>query len=105
MKVPFLDIAGQAKPIKAEILKGWRTALETGQFISGPQGSALETECARVLGCAHAVAVNSGTDALVIGLRALGVGRGDEVLTPAFSFFATAEAVSLVGAKPVFCDV
>jgi dTDP-4-amino-4,6-dideoxygalactose transaminase len=105
VKVPILDLPGQFKPLKKAILKGWEAALDSGQFISGPQGAAFEKESAHRLGVRHALAVNSGTDALVIGLRALGVGPGDEVLTTAFSFFATAEAISLVGAKPVFCDI
>lgn len=105
LKVPILDLPAQFKPLKRAILKGWEAALDSGQFISGPQGEAFEKESARLLKVGHALALNSGTDALVIGLRALGVGPGDEVLTTAFSFFATAEAISLVGAKPVFCDI
>lgn len=105
LKVPILDLPAQFKPLKRAILKGWESALDTGQFISGPQGEAFEKESARLLKTGHALGLNSGTDALVIGLRALGVGPGDEVLTTSFSFFATAEAISLVGARPVFCDI
>jgi dTDP-4-amino-4,6-dideoxygalactose transaminase len=104
-RVPFLDISAQVRPLHATILKSWSRILATGQFVLGAEGEALERECAGLLGCRFAVAVHSGTDALVIGLRALGVGPGDEVLTTAFSFFATAEAICLVGAKPVFCDI
>jgi dTDP-4-amino-4,6-dideoxygalactose transaminase len=103
--VPLIDLKAQIAPLKKAILKDWSVALEKGQFIHGPQGQALEKELADYLGCAAAVGCNSGTDALFLILRALDIGPGDEVLVPAFSFFATAEAVSLVGAKPVFCDI
>jgi dTDP-4-amino-4,6-dideoxygalactose transaminase len=105
MRVPFLDLAAQNKPFRARILKDWAEAFDKGAFVLGPHGAALEQEAAKLLKVKHAIAVNSGTDALVIGLRALGVGPGDEVVTTPFTFFATAEAISLVGAKPVFCDI
>lgn len=79
--------------------------IDSGAFILGPEGRALETEFARVQGARFAVGVDSGTSALEIGLKALGVGPGDEVIVPAFTFIATATAVSAVGAKPVFADV
>lgn len=101
----MIDLIAQAKPLRARILKGWRQALETGTYILGPQVRAFEAEVAAYLGVKHAIACNSGTDALFILLRAAGVGPGDEVLVPAFSFFATAEAVSITGATPVFCDI
>jgi dTDP-4-amino-4,6-dideoxygalactose transaminase len=103
--VPLIDLVAQVKPLKAAILKDWARALDKGQFIHGPHGQALEAELAAYLGCEATVGCNSGTDALFLILRALDIGPGDEVLVPAFSFFATAEAVSLVGAKPVFCDI
>jgi dTDP-4-amino-4,6-dideoxygalactose transaminase len=91
--------------LRARILKDWAEALDKGAFVMGPHGAALEKEVAATLGVKHAVAVNSGTDALTIGLRSLGVGPGDEVITTPFTFFATAECVALVGAKPVFADI
>jgi dTDP-4-amino-4,6-dideoxygalactose transaminase len=103
--VPLIDLVAQVKPLKAAILKDWARALEKGQYIHGPHGQAFEQELAAYLGCGAVVGCNSGTDALFLILRALDIGPGDEVLVPAFSFFATAEAVSLVGAKPVFCDI
>lgn len=103
--VPLIDLPAQVAPLKKAILNDWANALDKGQFIHGPHGTALETELAAYLGCAATVGCNSGTDALFLILRALDIGPGDEVLVPAFSFFATAEAVSLVGAKPVFCDI
>ncbi|MEX0638508.1 MAG: DegT/DnrJ/EryC1/StrS family aminotransferase, partial [Burkholderiales bacterium] len=79
--------------------------IASGHFILGPEGAALEQEIAALVGVPHAVACNSGTDALHLALRAAGVGPGDEVVTPAFTFIATAEAISCVGATPVFADV
>ncbi len=105
IKVPLIDLPGQVRPFKARILKDWALILERGAYINGPHGKAFEAELAAYLGARFVVGCNSGTDALVLSLRALGVGPGHSVLVPAFSFFATAEAVSLVGARPVFCDI
>jgi len=105
MQVPFLDLPAQNRPLRARILKDWSEALDKGAFVMGAHGAALEREVAQSLGVKHAVAVNSGTDALTIGLRSLGVGPGDEVITTPFTFFATAECIALVGAKPVFADI
>ena len=105
LKVPLIDLPAQARPLRAAILRDWAKALDTGAFIGGPQVLAFEAEAAKFLKVKHAIACNSGTDALFILLRALGIGPGDEVIVPAFSFFATAEAVSITGAKPVFCDI
>jgi dTDP-4-amino-4,6-dideoxygalactose transaminase len=105
MNVPLVDLIAQYRTIEAEVDEAIRSVLESGQFILGPQVSALEQEVAAYLGTAHAVGVGSGTDALVLALRALDVGPGDEVIVPTYTFFATAEAVMLVGATPVLVDI
>jgi dTDP-4-amino-4,6-dideoxygalactose transaminase len=103
--IPILDLSPEIDALWDELTEAFHRVLRSGQFIKGPELAAFEHEVAGYLGAAHAVGVNSGTDALVIGLRALGVGLGDEVVTTPFSFFATAESISAVGATPVFADV
>ena len=103
--IPILDLKPQYKSIKAEIHAAIDGVLESGAFIMGPAVKAFEAEAADYLGVKHAIGVNSGTDALVIGLKAMGIGEGDEVITTPFTFFATAESISNVGAKPVFVDI
>ncbi|CAN1209713.1 Glutamine--scyllo-inositol transaminase [Tumidithrix helvetica PCC 7403] len=105
LKIPILDLSPQYQAIKADIHTAITRVLDSAQFIMGPDVKLFEQEAATYLGVKHAIAVNSGTDALVIGLRALGIGVGDEVITTPFSFFATAESISNVGATPVFVDV
>ena len=105
MKIPVLDLKPQYEQIKEEIQLAINHVIESTQFIMGPDVKLFEQEVAEYLGIKHTIAVNSGTDALVIGLRSLGIGEGDEVITTPFSFFATAESISNVGAKPVFADV
>lgn len=105
MNIPLVDLQAQYRSIKSEIDRAIHAVLERGQFILGPEGEALEREIAAYCGTAYAVGVASGTDALELSLRALGVGPGDEVITTALSFFATAEAILAVGATPVFVDV
>jgi len=104
-KIPILDLSPQYQSLKPEIYAAIDRVLESGQFIMGPDVKQFEQEVAAYLGVRHTIAVNSGTDALVIGLRSLGIGAGDEVITTPFSFFATAESISSVGATPVFVDV
>lgn len=104
-KIPLLDLGPETEALWGELKVGIERVLRSGLFILGPEVEALETEVASFLGVAHAVGLNSGTDALVLGLRALGVGPGDEVITSPFTFFATAEAISQVGAIPVFVDI
>jgi dTDP-4-amino-4,6-dideoxygalactose transaminase len=103
--VPQLDLAAQYAAIGAEIRTAVEKVLASQQFILGPEGAALEQEIAQLSGAAHGVGVASGTDALVLALRASGVEAGDEVLIPPFTFVATASAVSALGAKPVFVDI
>src|SRR5262245_55638757 len=105
MNIPLVDLTAQYRTIQPEIAEAVRSVLESGQFILGPQVKALEQEMAAYLGTAHAIGVGSGTDALVLALRALNVGPGDEVIVPSYTFFATAEAVMLVGATPVLADI
>jgi len=105
MKVPILDLAAELREVGAEVRAALERVLVSGHYILGPEGAALEKEIAALCGVPHAVACNSGTDALHLALRAAGIGPGDEVVTPAFTFIATAEAIAYVGAKPVFADV
>ncbi|WP_293177830.1 DegT/DnrJ/EryC1/StrS family aminotransferase [Oceanithermus sp.] len=105
IEIPIYDPRPEIEALRPEIEAAIRRVLDSGRFILGPEVEAFEEEVADYLGVRHAVGLNSGTDALVIGLRALGVGPGDEVITTPFTFFATAEAISLVGAKPVFVDI
>lgn len=103
--IPMLDLTRQYASIRDEIDAAIRGVLEGGHFIDGPNVKAFESELAEYCNVAYAVGLNSGTDALYLGLRALGIGRGDEVITSAFTFIATAEAISLCGATPVFADI
>ncbi|HEX7003126.1 MAG TPA: DegT/DnrJ/EryC1/StrS family aminotransferase [Trueperaceae bacterium] len=101
----MLDLTQEIDELWPEITEAVHRVLRSGKFILGPEVDAFEHEAAEYLGVKHAIGLNSGTDALVIGLRALGIGPGDEVITTSFSFFATAEAIVLVGATPVFVDI
>ncbi len=103
--IPLLDLRAQFAPIADEICAAIDDVIQSQQFILGPQVAAFEQELARYCGRRFGVGVGSGTDALVLALRACGIGRGDEVICPAFSFIATAGAVSALGARPVFADI
>ncbi|MEB3193327.1 MAG: DegT/DnrJ/EryC1/StrS family aminotransferase [Snowella sp.] len=105
MKIPILDLKPQYQQIRSEIQAAINEILDSGQFIMGQAVKQFEQEVANYLGVKYAIGVNSGTDALVIGLRAMGIGAGDGVITTPFSFFATAESISNVGAKPIFVDI
>ncbi len=105
MQIPIIDIKAQYNTIKAELDSAVIKVLSEGVFINGPEVKKLEEEIAKYSGVKHAVALNSGTDALYLSLKVLGIREGDEVIVPAFTFFATAETVSMCGAKPVFCDI
>jgi dTDP-4-amino-4,6-dideoxygalactose transaminase len=105
MRVPFLDLAAQSAEIAAEVLPVWTAQLESAAFIGGPEIAAFETEFAEYIGVEHCIGVSNGTDALELAFRAVGVEAGDEVILPANTFIATAEAVSRIGAVPVLVDV
>src|SRR5258707_9635890 len=103
--VPQLDLSAQDAAIGAEIRTGLERLMASHQFVLGREGAALEDEIAKLCGVAHGVGVASGTDALILALRACGVQPGDEVLLPPFTFVATGSAVSALGARPVFADI
>jgi dTDP-4-amino-4,6-dideoxygalactose transaminase len=103
--VPLLDLRAEIRALRPALDDAWSRVVGSGQFVLGPEVDAFEAEAAAYLGVRHAVGLNSGTDALTIALRALGVGAGDEVITSPFSFFATSETLLLLGAVPVFVDL
>ena len=103
--VPVLNLAAQYAAIGPEIREAVDRVLNAQQFVLGREGAALEQEIARLCGVAHGIGVASGTDALILALRACGARSGDEVILPPFTFVATASAVSALGAKPVFADI
>jgi dTDP-4-amino-4,6-dideoxygalactose transaminase len=103
--IPFLDLRRQHAALKAELMAAAERVIDTSAFVLGPDGRALERELAQLCGARHGMGVGSGTDALRLALTALGVGAGDEVITPAFSFVASATTIVMAGARPVFVDV
>lgn len=105
LPVPLLDLTAQYAPIRGEILAALTRVADSQRFILGPEVDALEAELATALQVNDAVGLSSGTDAILVALMALGIGPGDEVIVPTYSFFATASSVSRLGATPVFVDV
>ena len=104
MTVPLLDVNAQNQPLEAELKSAFERVLRSGHFIMGPDIPALESDIAKMVGVKHAIGVSSGTDAILLALMALGIGRGDEVLCPTYTFFATAGCIARVGATPIFVD-
>ena len=104
-KIPLVDVKAQYAPLIPELRKRFDEVLESGAFILGPNVKAFEQECIDFLGVKDAIGVANGTDALVLVLDALGIGPGDEVICPAFTFYATAESIARIGATPVFADI
>ena len=101
----FFDLKKQYHNLKAEIDAAVLKTLDSGVFIGGSEVENFEKEIAEFCGARHALSLNSGTDALVLSIKALGIGAGDEIIVPAFTYFATAEAVAIAGATPVFADI
>jgi dTDP-4-amino-4,6-dideoxygalactose transaminase len=104
MKIPPFDATVQYQALASEIETKVRDVMVSGRYIMGPQVEEFEAQFAQYLGCQHVLSCNSGTDALHLALRALGIGPGDEVITTPFTFIATTEAIGMVGATPVFVD-
>src|SRR5687768_3829832 len=105
MKVPLLDLHLQTRTVEKELRSAIDRVLTSGEFILGSEVTALEAQIAKLCESAHGIGVSNGSDALVAVLMALGIGPGDEVIVPTFTFFATAGSVSRVGARPVFADI
>ncbi len=105
MTVPLFDTSTPLEPLREELRGAVARVLDSGRFILGPEVQAFEREMAAYCGARHAVGVANGTEAITIALRAMGVGEGDEVVVPSFTFYASAEAIPPTGATPVFCDV
>ena len=105
MSVPLFDGFTPLAPLRRELSAAIDRVIDSERFILGPEVAAFERELAAYCGASHAVGVANGTDAITIALRSLGVGAGDEVVLPSFTFYASAEAIAPTGATPVFCDV
>lgn len=103
--IPLVDVKAQYAPMIPELKERFAEVLESGRFIFGPEVEAFERESAAYLGVPHAIGVANGTDALILSLEAMGIGPGDEVICPSFTFYATSEAIARVGATPVFADI
>jgi len=104
MPVPLLDVNAQNHAIAGELREAFDRVLESGRFIMGEEVEKFEASMADYLGAKHAIGVSSGTDAILLALMALGIGAGDEVICPSFTFFATAGCIARTGATPIFCD-
>ncbi len=105
MPIPHVDVKAQYAPFIPELTAAFERTLESGRFIFGPEVEGFEREAAEHLSVQQTIGVANGTDALVLVLDALGIGAGDEVICPAFTFYATAEAIARIGATPVFADI
>src|SRR5947209_9521499 len=105
MTIPLFDTATSIETLREQIRNRVSDVIDGGRYILGPEVEAFERELAEYLGVADVVGVANGTDALAIALRAVGVQAGDDVVVPAFTFYASAEAVAAIGARPVFCEV
>jgi dTDP-4-amino-4,6-dideoxygalactose transaminase len=103
--IPLFDTETPLAPLRAKLRDTVQAVMDRGTFVLGPEVEAFERELARYLGVQHVIGVANGTDAITIALRALGVGPGDDVVVPSFTFYASAEAIATAGARPVFCDV
>lgn len=100
----MLDLVAEHAPYRAELMAAFERVLDSGRFVLGPEVEAFEQEIAAWIGVPHAIGVSNGSDALLLALQAVGVGPGDEVICPTYTFFATAGAVARLGGKPVFVD-
>jgi dTDP-4-amino-4,6-dideoxygalactose transaminase len=105
VSVPLFDTSSALEPLREELREAVARVLDSGHYILGPEVEAFEREFATYCGTAHAVGVANGTEAITVALRAMGVGPGDEVMVPSFTFYASAEAIPPTGATPVFCDI
>jgi len=105
MAVPLFDTSTALEPLREQLRAAVARVLDSERYILGPEVSAFEREFAAYCGAAHGVGVANGTEAITIALRTLGVGPGDEVVVPSFTFYASAEAIPATGARPVFCDI
>jgi dTDP-4-amino-4,6-dideoxygalactose transaminase len=105
MPVPLFDTKPPLAPLREALHAKAAEVLDAGRYILGPEVTAFESEFAASLATPHAIGVANGTDALVLALRAMGVGPGDDVVVPSFTFYASAEAIAVIGANPVFCDI
>jgi dTDP-3-amino-3,4,6-trideoxy-alpha-D-glucose transaminase len=105
MAIPLFDTASQLEPLHDDLRAAILSVVDSGGFVLGPEVRAFERELADYVGATEAIGVANGTDAITIALRALGVGPGDDVVVPSFTFYASAEAIQPTGARPVFCDI